>query len=194
MGVTKDLKVAAALAKALSHPRRIKILQEAEGGRISPVGFSKTEDLPVSKASYHFGELKKAGCLKMVDTVARRGGRTRLRGDGPGQEAAVAGRSTFVGPRRWWSPTSTRFQPRAAARQPARVDRSAPLTDRLAPQNWHAGRRARGVDGFGSQRDPCRCVARALIHVRSPSTLPTYPPMGGQREGREGPASASTGS
>lgn len=73
MGVTKDLKVATALAKALSHPRRIKILQEAEKGRISPVGFSKTEDLPVSKASYHFGELKKAGCLKMVDTVAGRG-------------------------------------------------------------------------------------------------------------------------
>ena len=72
MGVTKDLdlKVATALAKALSHPRRIKILQEAEKGRISPVGFSKTEDLPVSKASYHFGELKKAGCLKIVDTVA----------------------------------------------------------------------------------------------------------------------------
>lgn len=27
----------------------------------------------MSKASYHFGELKKAGCLKMVATVARRG-------------------------------------------------------------------------------------------------------------------------
>ena len=69
---------------ALRHPLRVRILEVANTQDISPVQFVneglepqgvnfKTPQNALSHVSYHFRELEKAGCIKVVDTHQRRG-------------------------------------------------------------------------------------------------------------------------
>jgi DNA-binding transcriptional ArsR family regulator len=64
---------AAALAKALSHPLRIEILEDLGDGRTSPNQFSNGQDESLGAVSYHFKVLEKLGCLELVDTAQKRG-------------------------------------------------------------------------------------------------------------------------
>lgn len=63
------------MAKVLSHPLRFKILitMNTPFRRLSPSEFSDETDEPLSNASYHFRVLDKAGCIKVVETIPRRG-------------------------------------------------------------------------------------------------------------------------
>jgi Helix-turn-helix domain len=63
------------MAKALSHPVRIQILtaMNTPPRRMSPKQFSEETGTILSNTSYHFLELKKAGYIKIVDEVQRRG-------------------------------------------------------------------------------------------------------------------------
>jgi hypothetical protein len=64
-----------ALAKALSHPIRVRILMSmnAPKRRLSPVGYSDETDEMLSKSAYHFRCLKDAGLIELVDKIPRRG-------------------------------------------------------------------------------------------------------------------------
>lgn len=64
---------AAALAKALSHPLRIEILEDLGDGRASPNQFSNAQDKSLGTVSYQFKVLEKLGCLELVDTAQKRG-------------------------------------------------------------------------------------------------------------------------
>jgi DNA-binding transcriptional ArsR family regulator len=66
-------KEAAQLAKALSHPIRIEILEAIGGDGASPVQLSRDLDEPLGTVSYHVSNLKKLGCLKLLDSIPRRG-------------------------------------------------------------------------------------------------------------------------
>ncbi|HEX2707576.1 MAG TPA: hypothetical protein VHM66_06150 [Solirubrobacterales bacterium] len=68
-----DPKDAAALAKALSHPLRIEILEDLGDGKNSPVGFATSQSAPLGNVSYHFNVLVKLGCLELVGTAQKRG-------------------------------------------------------------------------------------------------------------------------
>jgi hypothetical protein len=65
----------------LAHPMRVRILEVVNEHPLSPVGFINAGFAPdiedrqraLSLVSYHFRALEKAGCLKIVDTVQRRG-------------------------------------------------------------------------------------------------------------------------
>src|SRR5690242_9472439 len=63
------------MAKVLSHPIRFQILVEMNTPvrRLSPSEFSEERGEPLGNVSYHFRVLDKAGCIKVVDTVQRRG-------------------------------------------------------------------------------------------------------------------------
>lgn len=65
----------------LSHPVRVRILEVVNEHPMSPVGFINAGFAPriddkqraLSLVSYHFRALEKAGCIRVVDTVQRRG-------------------------------------------------------------------------------------------------------------------------
>jgi hypothetical protein len=63
------------LAKALSHPLRIKILMamNAPTRRLSPSDFSREKGLILSHSAYHFRKLEKFGFIELVETRPRRG-------------------------------------------------------------------------------------------------------------------------
>jgi hypothetical protein len=63
------------LAKALSHPMRIKILMtmNAPIRRMSPSEFSREKGFVLGHSSYHFRKLEKFGFIELVDTQPRRG-------------------------------------------------------------------------------------------------------------------------
>lgn len=65
----------------LSHPIRVRILEVVNEHPMSPVGFINAGFAPdiadkqkaLSRISYHFRELENAGCIRVVETVQRRG-------------------------------------------------------------------------------------------------------------------------
>jgi hypothetical protein len=79
MAVRKEWKGAdtegVAVARALSHPTRVRILMamNAPQRRMSPKEFCHETGLGMGHASYHFRELALTGCIELVDTEQRRG-------------------------------------------------------------------------------------------------------------------------
>lgn len=61
------------LRKALSHELRVQILAVANQREVSPSEFSEEFDIPLSNVSYHFRQLLKYDCIKMVREVPVRG-------------------------------------------------------------------------------------------------------------------------
>lgn len=63
------------MAKAMSHPTRVRILMamNTPRRRLSPVQFSKETGLPLYHCSYHFSELDDCGCIELMSTRKRRG-------------------------------------------------------------------------------------------------------------------------
>lgn len=63
------------MARVLSHPLRFKILaaMNTPVRRLSPSEFSDETGESLSNSSYHFRVLDKAGCIKVVETIPRRG-------------------------------------------------------------------------------------------------------------------------
>lgn len=63
------------MARVLSHPLRFKILigMNTPMRRLSPSEFSEETGEHLSNVSYHFRVLDRAGCIKIVETVPRRG-------------------------------------------------------------------------------------------------------------------------
>ncbi len=65
----------------LSHPIRVRILEVVNEHPMSPVSFINAGFAPdienkqkaLSRISYHFRALEEAGCIKIVDTIPRRG-------------------------------------------------------------------------------------------------------------------------
>jgi hypothetical protein len=65
----------------LSHPIRVRILEVVNEHPMSPVGFINAGFAPdiddkqkaLSRISYHFRALEEAGCIKIVETIPRRG-------------------------------------------------------------------------------------------------------------------------
>jgi DNA-binding transcriptional ArsR family regulator len=62
------------LAKALSHPLRVRILLRlTDSGVASPTQLAQALGVPVSNVSYHVGVLEDLECLELVRTERRRG-------------------------------------------------------------------------------------------------------------------------
>ncbi len=62
------------MAKALSHPLRVRILEGVNERAMSPVEFEREYGgAPLGTISYHFRELAKFGCLELVEELPRRG-------------------------------------------------------------------------------------------------------------------------
>lgn len=61
------------LAKALSHPLRVRILAELNKREMSPNQFAHEFGGSISATAYHFRELEKFGCVEVVKEVKRRG-------------------------------------------------------------------------------------------------------------------------
>src|SRR5918997_6660421 len=64
---------AADVAKALSHPLRVRILQKLNEGVASPKALAAVLDEPLSLVSYHVKILAQLECIELVETVPRRG-------------------------------------------------------------------------------------------------------------------------
>jgi len=71
----QGLDEAQVMAKAMSHPTRVRILMamNTPRRRLSPKRFADETGLPVQHCSYHFRELEDSGCVALVDTRQRRG-------------------------------------------------------------------------------------------------------------------------
>lgn len=71
----KRRPVGVAVAQALAHPLRVRILMRMNAPirRMSPIEFSEESGEPLGNCSYHFRQLEKSGCLQIVDMVQRRG-------------------------------------------------------------------------------------------------------------------------
>jgi DNA-binding transcriptional ArsR family regulator len=61
------------LLKALAHPTRLKILGVLAARDISPAEYARENREDVSNVAYHFRQLKKFGCIEVVDTKPARG-------------------------------------------------------------------------------------------------------------------------
>jgi hypothetical protein len=63
------------MARVLSHPTRFQILIDMNTPvrRLSPSEFSDEKGEALGNVSYHFRVLQRAGCIKVVDTIQRRG-------------------------------------------------------------------------------------------------------------------------
>lgn len=63
------------MAKVLSHPQRFKILIAINTPirQLSPSEYSEETGESLSVAAYHFRVLDRAGCIKVVNTIPRRG-------------------------------------------------------------------------------------------------------------------------
>lgn len=68
-------KAAIALAKALCHPMRVRILTEMNtpARRMSPVEFADRHGEHLGTIAYHFRALRQAGCIRVVEENQRRG-------------------------------------------------------------------------------------------------------------------------
>jgi DNA-binding transcriptional ArsR family regulator len=66
------------LAKALSHPLRISILEVLEQEMASPTELSKKLKCGLSKMGYHVKVLRDTGLIQQVRTVPRRGAMERF--------------------------------------------------------------------------------------------------------------------
>src|SRR3954469_6356887 len=68
-------KAALELAKALSHPVRVRILTEMNTPirRMSPTEFADRHGEHLGTISYHFRVLRRAGCIRIVEENKRRG-------------------------------------------------------------------------------------------------------------------------
>ena len=68
-------KAALAVAKALCHPARVRILTEMNTPhrRMSPVEFADRHGEHLGTVSYHFRALRQAGCIRVVEENKRRG-------------------------------------------------------------------------------------------------------------------------
>ncbi len=62
-----------ALAKALAHPLRTRILVALEGRKASPSELASELDAPLGVLSYHVRRLTALGFVKLVESVPRRG-------------------------------------------------------------------------------------------------------------------------
>jgi hypothetical protein len=78
---TKPKKKKETTCSPLAHPMRVRILEVVNEHPLSPVGFINAGFAPdiqekqkaLSLVSYHFRALETAGCIKIVDTIQRRG-------------------------------------------------------------------------------------------------------------------------
>jgi DNA-binding transcriptional ArsR family regulator len=61
------------IAKALSHPIRVEILEALQGRIASPVELSQEMDQTVGVISYHAKTLLKCGCVELVHSKPDRG-------------------------------------------------------------------------------------------------------------------------
>jgi DNA-binding transcriptional ArsR family regulator len=61
------------VAKALSHPLRLHILQKLNEGVASPKALSHALGEPLALVSYHVKILAQLNCIELVETVPRRG-------------------------------------------------------------------------------------------------------------------------
>jgi DNA-binding transcriptional ArsR family regulator len=61
------------VAKALSHPLRLHILQKLNEGVASPKALSDALGEPLALVSYHVKILAQLNCIELVETVPRRG-------------------------------------------------------------------------------------------------------------------------
>lgn len=61
------------LIKALSHPMRVRILEELQDRVASPSELSREMDEGIGVIAYHANTLVKCRCLELVHTVPRRG-------------------------------------------------------------------------------------------------------------------------
>lgn len=67
-------KDAAAVAKALSHPLRLEILEAVrEKAPVSPTGFHKSSGEALGNVAYHFKVLLQLGVIESAGEVPRRG-------------------------------------------------------------------------------------------------------------------------
>lgn len=80
---SKEKRRSETICTALKHPLRVRILEVLNEGPRSPSQFVEEGLIPkehfttyqqaLSLASYHFRELEKEGCLKVVESIPRRG-------------------------------------------------------------------------------------------------------------------------
>ena len=66
-------RVDQALARALSHPIRVEILQRLQGRVASPSQLSDELNQSPGVIAYHASTLVRCGCLKLVHTEPREG-------------------------------------------------------------------------------------------------------------------------
>jgi DNA-binding transcriptional ArsR family regulator len=71
----RKCKVGLEMAKALSHPLRVRILTEMNTPtrRMSPTDFAQRHGEQLGTTSYHFRVLRRAGCIRVVEENRRRG-------------------------------------------------------------------------------------------------------------------------
>jgi DNA-binding transcriptional ArsR family regulator len=62
------------IARALSHPIRLEILQTLQGRVASPIEISAEIGESTGVVSYHASTLIRCGCLELVHSRPRRGG------------------------------------------------------------------------------------------------------------------------
>jgi DNA-binding transcriptional ArsR family regulator len=82
-GEIEGKKRSETICNALKHPLRVRILEVLNEGPRSPSQFVEEGLIPkehyttyqqaLSLASYHFRELEKEGCLKVIESIPRRG-------------------------------------------------------------------------------------------------------------------------
>ena len=73
LGDRKSARSDQELAKALSHPVRVEILEALQGRIASPVELSQEMDQTVGVISYHAKTLLKCGCVELVRSKPDRG-------------------------------------------------------------------------------------------------------------------------
>ncbi len=70
----RESRIDQELARALSHPRRVEILEKLQGRVASPVELSRELDTSPGVISYHASTLLRCGCLELVSSGNRGGG------------------------------------------------------------------------------------------------------------------------
>lgn len=114
---SREKKRSETICTVLKHPLRVRILEALNEGPRSPSQFVEEGLIPkehfttyqqaLSLASYHFRELEKEGCLKVVESIPRRG--------------AVEHVYRGMSPRVFFSDTEFEAMPRDTRRQLSRI-------------------------------------------------------------------------
>lgn len=73
MAGEKDIRMNRELAKALSHPTRVEILETLQNRVASPSELSREMNKSPGVISYHANTLVKCGCLELAHAEPRRG-------------------------------------------------------------------------------------------------------------------------